>query len=107
MRGGARAGAGRPPGARSRRTVEHVAAIEASGMAPLDYMVAVMRDKDVDPQVRLETAKGAAPYCHARLSSTELAITDAATLVTASKTPEELEADFLGIVRSLSPAARL
>jgi hypothetical protein len=32
----------------------------------------IMHDKDQDARSRLDAAKAAAPYCHARLSSTEL-----------------------------------
>ena len=72
MRGGKRPGAGRPPGAQNKKTLETAEAIEASGMTPLDYMITVMRDKSVEPAMRLDAAKGAAPYVHARLNSTEI-----------------------------------
>jgi hypothetical protein len=42
------------------------------GMMPLDYLLGIMRDEDQDARWRLDAAKAAAPYCHARLSSTEL-----------------------------------
>jgi hypothetical protein len=41
-------------------------------MAPLDYLLRIMRDEDQDARSRLDAARAAAPYCHARLSSTEL-----------------------------------
>jgi hypothetical protein len=41
-------------------------------MMPLDYLLGIIRDKDQDGRSRLDAAKAAAPYCHARLSSTEL-----------------------------------
>jgi hypothetical protein len=41
-------------------------------MMPLDYVLGIMRDKDQDSRSRLNAARAAAPYCHARLSSTEL-----------------------------------
>jgi len=41
-------------------------------MMPLDYMLFVMRDESREDNVRLDAAKAAAPYCHARLSSTEV-----------------------------------
>jgi hypothetical protein len=41
-------------------------------MMPLDYLLGIMRDKDQDARSRLDAARAAAPYCHARLSSTEL-----------------------------------
>jgi hypothetical protein len=40
--------------------------------APLDHLLGIMHDKDQDARSRLDAAKAAAPYCHARLSSTEL-----------------------------------
>jgi hypothetical protein len=42
------------------------------GMMPLDYLLAIMRDDSEDKRARLDAAKAAAPYCHARLSSTEV-----------------------------------
>ncbi len=39
---------------------------------PLDFLLAVMRDETGEPHTRLDAAKAAAPYCHARLASTEL-----------------------------------
>jgi hypothetical protein len=41
-------------------------------MMPLDYLLGIMRDEDQDARSRLDAAKAAAPYCHARLSSTQL-----------------------------------
>lgn len=100
MRGGKRPGAGRPPGARNRKTLDVAEAIEASGMTPLEYMVAVMRNKDVDPQVRLEAAKGAAPYVHARLSSAELFThSDPVTAAAMSKSKEEVEQELLALLQ--------
>ena len=42
------------------------------GVTPLDFLLAVMRDNHQDFRVRLDAAKTASPYCHARLASTEL-----------------------------------
>jgi hypothetical protein len=69
MRGGAREGAGRKPGSVNKRTAEKVAAVEASGLTPLDFMLNVMRDGDQAMDLRFDAAKAAAPYVHARLSS--------------------------------------
>jgi hypothetical protein len=69
--GGKRVGAGRKPGTRNKRTEEQVAAVEASGLMPLDYMLTVMRNESEDALRRLDAAKSAAPYVHARLSSIE------------------------------------
>src|SRR5262245_58115072 len=98
MQGGKRPGAGRPPGARNRKSLEMAEAIEASGMTPLDYMIAVMRDKDVDPQIRLEAARGAAPYVHARLSSAEITHTDSITATAMRLTPEEIQQKIRALI---------
>ena len=42
------------------------------GMMPLDYLLGIMRDVGQDARWRLDAAKAAAPYCHARLSATEV-----------------------------------
>ena len=39
---------------------------------PLEYLLGIMRDKGQDARSRLDAAKATRPYCHARLSSTEL-----------------------------------
>jgi len=46
--------------------------VTEGGLTPLDFLLAVMRDNHQDFRVRLDAAKTAAPYCHARLASTEL-----------------------------------
>ena len=71
MHGGARTGSGRKPGAVTTRSREAADAAAASGLTPLDYMLSVMRDLSVDDARRLDAAKSAAPYVHARLSSVE------------------------------------
>lgn len=65
-RGGNRPGAGRPTGAQNKRTAEQVAAVEASGLTPLDFMLSLLRDPLQDYDVRLDAAKAAAPYVHAK-----------------------------------------
>ena len=72
MRGGRREGAGRKPGSVSRIDAEARQSAMTGGITPLDFLLSVMRDESREPQVRLDAAKAAAPYCHARLSSTEL-----------------------------------
>jgi len=69
MRGGRRDGAGRKPGVANQRTAELVAAVEASGITPLDYMLQVLRDDGNDRATRLDAAKAAAPYVHAKLAN--------------------------------------
>lgn len=71
-RGGARPGAGRPAGAQNRRTIEQVEAIVASGLTPLEYLTSVYQDIMADEAKRIDAAKAAAPYVHAKLNSVEL-----------------------------------
>ena len=72
--------AGRKPGSKNKATrlAEAAAAAaldraraENSDLEPLDFMLAVVRDPAVDPRTRLEAAKAAAQYRHARLNSVE------------------------------------
>jgi Family of unknown function (DUF5681) len=62
---------GRPKGSRNRRTAALVDAAQASGEMPLDFLLRVMRDDALALERRIEAAKAAAPYCHAKLSSIE------------------------------------
>ena len=72
-RGGARPGAGRPAGAVSVRTREIADAIAADGdTTPLEYLLKVMRDVGADESKRIDAAKAAAPYVHAKLQTTTL-----------------------------------
>ena len=38
-------------------------------LMPLDYLLSIVRDESQDRPARVDAAKAAAPYCHARLSS--------------------------------------
>jgi hypothetical protein len=49
---------GRRKGTPNRKTIEQ---IEASGLTPLDHMLAVIRDPKAKPERRDEMAKAAAP----------------------------------------------
>lgn len=71
-RGGARPGAGRKKGAPNIRTRATQAAVENSGITPLEYMLQVMRDPATEPREKLNAAVAAAPYVHAKLSSVEM-----------------------------------
>lgn len=71
-RGGSRPGAGRPAGAQNKRTIEQVEAIAASGLTPLEYLTSVYQDAGADEAKRIDAAKAAAPYVHAKLNSVEL-----------------------------------
>jgi len=71
-RGGRRPGAGRKIGsvsARSRKFAEQ--AIESGELLPLDFMLAALRDEEKPFDVRMDAAKAAAPYIHAKLASVD------------------------------------
>lgn len=65
--GSPRPNAGRPKGRKNNKTLEQVQAVTASGLSPLEYLLSVMRDPNADEGKRIDAAKAAAPYVHARL----------------------------------------
>lgn len=81
-RGGARKGAGRKPGAATKRTREVADKAASEGITPLEYMLQVMRTEpsaELDERdmlsaitLRFEAAKAAAPYIHPKLSAVEV-----------------------------------
>jgi hypothetical protein len=60
---------GRKKGTRNRRTIAQQEVI-ASGTTPLEFLCAVYRDPKQSMTRRIEAAKAAAPYLHARFSPT-------------------------------------
>ena len=72
--GSPRPNAGRPKGAANRKTAEAIKATEATGITPLEFLLSIMRDTAVEPQQRVDCAKAAAPYVHARLSNVDAKI---------------------------------
>lgn len=65
-------GAGRKRGEPNKRTAEIQKAIEATGITPLEYMLGIMRNPLAEEHQRMDAAKSAAPYVHAKLSSIEM-----------------------------------
>lgn len=68
--GGKRPGAGRKAGSATTRTREIANAV-AEGLTPLEYLASIYRDPNVDEARRIDAAKAAAPYVHAKLSAIE------------------------------------
>ena len=62
---------GRRKGTPNRATAAKAAEIASSGLTPLDYMLAIMRDDNALPERRDWAAEKAAPYVHPRLASVE------------------------------------
>lgn len=59
---------GRTAGTPNKRTVELQAAIQASGLTPLEHALSVMRNEEADIKERLRAAKMAAPHFHSKRS---------------------------------------
>ena len=66
--GGARPGAGRPRGRKSGKTLALLDAVATQGLTPLEYLLNLLRDEQLERAVRLDAAKAAAPYVHPRLA---------------------------------------
>ena len=69
--GGRRPGAGRKKGSVSRIDEEARRKAAEGGQMPLDYLLGIMRDEMKLIDLRMDAAKAAAPYCHARLATVE------------------------------------
>ena len=70
--GGARPGAGRKKG---RATAMNEAARKeavSGGITPLEYMLQVLRDPETNKMEKMDAAKAAAPYIHARLNAVDM-----------------------------------
>jgi hypothetical protein len=70
---------------------------QESGMMPLDYLLSIMHDEMQDAAVRRDAAKAAAPYCHARLASTEISGPNAAAIPVDARTTRVLDVSDLSI----------
>ena len=52
--------------------IKREAILAAQGITPLDYMMMLVRNETEEKAVRLDAAKAAAPYVHARLQAVTL-----------------------------------
>lgn len=66
------------------------------GLMPLDYMLEVLRDVKAEPSARMDAAKAAAPYVHAKLASIE----HRGGLEVTSRTKEERDAIVAAALRA-------
>lgn len=71
MRGGTKPG--RPKGALNKRTAAMIEAI-GTKVTPLEYMLSVLHNEEAKPEQRMMAAVQAAPYIHAKLTSTDAKI---------------------------------
>lgn len=81
MLGGKRPGAGRKKGTPNKSNAERMAAIAATGETPMEYMLRVMRDPQVEHERRDRMAGQVAPYVHAKLASIEHAGPDGGAII--------------------------
>lgn len=73
--GGARPGAGRPKGSHNSLLDKELrASALEGGESPLEFLLGVMRDDQETKERRIDAAKAAAPYVHAKLQT--VALTD-------------------------------
>ena len=75
-RGGAREGAGRKPGAVTRKTREIAEKAHEEGITPLEVMLTAMRNAYDAGELKEAAmfAKDAAPYVHAKLANVQAEI---------------------------------
>ena len=81
---------GRVKGRPSRRVLEFRAAVEESGLNPVEYMLRVMRDPNADPDRRDRMAAAVAPFVHPRLNAVDARV--ALALVDRSAPAREMTA---------------
>ncbi len=62
-------GAGRPKGSKNKATEKQIKAVAKTGITPLDYLLKVMRDGRNEQAERVDAARIAAPYVHAKLTA--------------------------------------
>lgn len=82
-RGGSKPGerrGGRSKGVPNRATAAKAAAIAASGLTPLDFLLGVMRDTGLELESRIDAGKAVAPYIHPKLANIEVSGKDGGPL---------------------------
>jgi len=62
---------GRVKGVPNKASAAKAQEVAASGLTPLDYMLAIMRDETATVDRRDDMAKAAAPYVHPKLAAVE------------------------------------
>ena len=61
---------GRKRGSLNKKTLLRAQSAENLGLSPLEFLLSLVRDETKDVAIRLDAAKSAAPYLHARLQTT-------------------------------------
>jgi hypothetical protein len=70
--GGPRPNSGRKKGSLNRKSQEIIAKAVSDGITPLEYMLSVLRDPEANKMEKMEAAKSAAPFVHARLNAVDM-----------------------------------
>lgn len=66
-------GRGRPKGSFNKSSKAQIERVTADGgTSPLEYLASIYQNEAEEIRYRIDAAKAAAPYVHARLSSTEI-----------------------------------
>ena len=91
-RGGARLGAGRPPGSKNQRSADIARQAADAGITPIEVMLNAMRDlwDEGTAEAKREAAriaKDAAPYVHPRLSNIDQTVEEATRFVIRAPEP--------------------
>ena len=89
---------GRPKGVPNKANAARQAAIAASGLTPLEYMIAVMRDENNPTDVRLDAAGRAAPYVHPKLAQMQVTGKDGGPIQVEDATKAALVDKILSLV---------
>jgi hypothetical protein len=76
---------GRARGTPNRATAAKAAEVAASGLTPLDFMLAVLRDEERAFDARMDAAKSAAPYVHPKRAPVDRDGNDAGLTVIVNK----------------------
>ena len=63
---------GRQKGTKNKATKAREEILAKTGLTPLEYMLSVLCDPNQETSVRMDAAKGAAPYVHPKLANVEL-----------------------------------
>jgi hypothetical protein len=86
---------GRQKGTRNKRSIAIARAADEAilrGLTPLQHMLNILRDPSQDVTRRDNMARAAAPYCHARLATTEVKVEQ--PLLDANKSAEQLQLEL-------------
>ncbi len=80
---------GRQKGTPNKASAAREAQIAATGLTPLQYLTSVYQDANADRAERIDAAKAAAPYVHAKLQPVDGNGSTAQTLIVETGVPRD------------------